>query len=168
MTDARLLIRPALAEDACALHELSRAVVRAGEGVVLTPEDVEDRGPTEPDATSSDGAAFVARWHDSPALVGEANIRRLRPGLLRHVAVLALAVHPAHQRRGVGRALLQQLLAWAREHHVERVELYTRADNHRARALYESFGFETEAVRERFIRLGPGKYVDDVVMRLFL
>jgi ribosomal protein S18 acetylase RimI-like enzyme len=42
-------------------------------------------------------------------------------------------------------------------------ELYTRQDNDRARALYESEGFVIESTRARFIRLPDGRYVDDLV-----
>lgn len=105
---------------------------------------------------------------DGVGVVGSASLHRLRPAYCRHVAVLALGVHPAHQRRGIGRSLLEALLAWARAHGLVRIELYVRADNHRARALYRDLGFVQEGVRARFVRLPDGTYVDDLIMARFL
>ena len=86
----------------------------------------------------------------------------------RHVGVFSIEVHPRHQRRGIGRALLRASVEWARNRGIERLELYTRADNDRARALYESEDFTEEAKRVRFIRLPDGRYVDDIVYVRFL
>jgi len=97
---------------------------------------------------------------------------RLPLRMLRHVAVLGIGVHPEAQGRGLGRALLTHLLAWARDHRdpdgdrVIRVELYTRADNHRALALYRALGFELEGTRRAFVRRDDGALVDDCMMAL--
>jgi hypothetical protein len=95
-------------------------------------------------------------------------LKRLKPTFARHVGVFSLEVHPAQQRRGIGRALLRACVEWAKAHQIERLELYTRQDNHRARALYESEGFVLESSRIRFIRLPDGSYVDDLVYVRFL
>lgn len=52
-----------------------------------------------------------------------------------------LAVHPAHRRRGVGRALLAAAEATARQHNCCKVTLEVRADNLAAQRLYRSSGF---------------------------
>ena len=49
-----------------------------------------------------------------------------------------------------------------------RVELYTRADNARAIALYHALGFTTEGVRRRFVRRDDGTLIDDLVMGLLM
>jgi len=63
----------------------------------------------------------------------------LEPGLL-HLSMLF--VLPAHQRRGVGSALLEGLAdaAWAPGY--RRLQVWTRADNTDARGLYEACGLE--------------------------
>ena len=102
------------------------------------------------------------------AIVGEASVQRLKPTFTRHVGVFSIEVHPAEQRRGIGRALVRACMEWAKARGIERLELYTRRDNDRARALYESEGFTLESVRTRFIRLPDGSYVDDLVYVRFL
>lgn len=53
-----------------------------------------------------------------------------------------LAVHPAHQRQGLGRALVLDSLQWLARWRVQRVLVNTPVDNVAALALYESVGFQ--------------------------
>jgi ribosomal protein S18 acetylase RimI-like enzyme len=101
-------------------------------------------------------------------VIGYAGIKRAGTTFTRHVGVFSTEVHPDHQRRGIGRALLRASVEWAKSRGIERLELFTRADNDRARALYESEGFVEESKRIRFIRLPDGRYVDDIVYVRFL
>jgi ribosomal-protein-alanine N-acetyltransferase len=71
-----------------------------------------------------------------------------------HVAdeahVINVAVAPAERRRGVGRALVHALLAYAREHAIVKVLLEVRAGNTAAIGLYRSLGFTEFNVRSRY------------------
>jgi ribosomal-protein-alanine N-acetyltransferase len=64
--------------------------------------------------------------------------------------VQTIAVTAGHQGTGVGGALLTELLAEAARRRAETVFLEVRADNPRARAVYERFGFEEIGVRRRY------------------
>ena len=79
--------------------------------------------------------------------------------------VQTIAVGESARREGLGRVLMQTLIAEARERGATEVFLDVRADNPGARSLYDSLGFEPIAVR-------PGYYqpdnVDAVVMRLHI
>ncbi len=85
-----------------------------------------------------------------------------------HVLMInGLAVDPAQQRRGVGRALLDAAVAEARGRGVRRLTLRVLAHNEAAQRLYESAGFVVEGIqREEFLL--DGRYVDDVLMALDL
>ncbi len=62
-----------------------------------------------------------------------------------HVAELQLHVHPEMRAGGVGSALLESTLSWARTHAVLRkIRLSVFSDNQPALALYQKFGFEIE------------------------
>lgn len=56
-----------------------------------------------------------------------------------HWYVSVLGVHPAHQGRGLGRALLEPTLAWADR---DRLPTYLETANERYLAFYRHFGFE--------------------------
>ena len=61
-----------------------------------------------------------------------------------------LAVAETARRRGLGRALLSELLQRAGDNGAESVTLEVRTSNHAARRLYESGGFREIAVRRAY------------------
>lgn len=58
-----------------------------------------------------------------------------------------LAVAPAHEGRGVGKALLAHAEQWARDHQCQLVTLAVLPGNERARRLYEAAGYGTDLLR---------------------
>lgn len=95
------------------------------------------------------GMIFLAR---------EANPRRS------HAASLGMAVHDDHAGRGVGAALMGAAVDLADNWlQVRRLELSVYADNARAIALYERFGFEREGLKRAYA-WRAGAYVDSLSM----
>ncbi|WP_307864542.1 ribosomal protein S18-alanine N-acetyltransferase [Allobranchiibius sp. CTAmp26] len=79
--------------------------------------------------------------------------------------VMTIAVAPAAQGTGVGRLLLDELVAQATTAAVSAVLLEVRSDNDPARKLYEHSGFEQIGVRRRYYQPGD---IDALVMRRHL
>lgn len=77
--------------------------------------------------------------------------------------IQTIAVVETARRGGLGRSLMQSLIAEARQRGAREVLLEVRADNPGPRKLYESLGFEEIAVRVRYYQ--PDS-VDAIVMRL--
>jgi GNAT superfamily N-acetyltransferase len=50
-------------------------------------------------------------------------------------------VAPLHRRRGIGRALLETVCSWAREHGFKRIGLWAPSESAAALALYQQAGF---------------------------
>jgi [ribosomal protein S18]-alanine N-acetyltransferase len=75
--------------------------------------------------------------------------------------VLTIGVRPELQGRGVGSILLTALLEEAALRGCGEVFLDVRADNDRARRLYERFGFTAVGVRKRYYQPSG---VDAIVM----
>ena len=69
-----------------------------------------------------------------------------------HITVLA--VHPAGRRRGLGRQLLEALLAAARARGALHATLEVASDNQAALALYGACAFETAGTRRGYYRGG--------------
>ncbi|KHT63463.1 GCN5 family acetyltransferase [Photobacterium gaetbulicola] len=87
-------------------------------------------------------------------MVVEQNPRR------RHVASLGMAVHDDHQGKGVGSALLSELIDLAENWiGITRIELTVYTDNARAVSLYEKLGFVIEGTARNYA-LRNGEYVD--------
>jgi len=84
-----------------------------------------------------------------------------------HRAMLGMGVERGHRGRGLGRALLETAIAWARDAGLAWIDLGVFAHNPRARALYASAGFvEVGVTLDRF-RV-DGISIDDVAMALAL
>lgn len=65
-----------------------------------------------------------------------------------HTGFLGLSVRKACWSLGIGGALIDGLIDWARDGQIIRkIDLYVRADNHRAMAVYERKGFLHEGTK---------------------
>ena len=123
--------------------------------------------PREPQAFFTDATRVqdVLVAEEGGAPVGYVKLIHPTPlASSRHVLeIRGLAVSPAAQRRGVGRALVKGAIAEARARGARRVTLRVLAPNTGARALYESCGFVVEGVLRGEFHL-DGRDVDDVLM----
>jgi putative acetyltransferase len=97
-------------------------------------------------------------------VVGNIGLHRETAHRRLHAASIGMAVHDAYAGRGVGSALMGAVVELAeRWWNIRRLELSVYADNARAIALYERFGF----VREGLFRAyawRDGEYVDSIPM----
>ena len=110
---------------------------------------------------------LVAEVHGQVA--GYATVRQWSriPSHAHVLEINGLAVDPAHQGQGLGRALVAACVAQARRRGARKLTLRVLGGNNRARRLYESCGFHIEGVlREEFLL--DGRYVDDVLMARML
>lgn len=71
--------------------------------------------------------------------------------------LLEIAVQPAMQGRGYGKALLAQAIALARRNGALRMFLEVRESNARARKMYTSFGFEETGRRKNYYPTEDGR-----------
>lgn len=111
--------------------------------------------------------AWTANRHEE--LVGELSFRAGERRKLAHHGSFGLSVHAAWRGRGVGSAMIHALLAWAAAHRqIEKVTLGVFETNTDARRLYERLGFVEESRALRYFKIGPGRYVDDVQMAIYV
>ncbi len=161
-----LLVRRAVPADANALAGLGRAV--AGEDQLwLTYERSasDERRNIKSMRRDPNVAVFVA---ETPAgLVGRLSIARDSGLQSHHVCELGLMVAASERRRGIGTALIEEALKWARASGITKLELHVFPHNEPAIALYRKLGFIEEGRRQRHYRIG-GHYVDAVLMALYL
>jgi L-phenylalanine/L-methionine N-acetyltransferase len=81
-----------------------------------------------------------------------------------HVGSIGMAVHDAYAGRGAGTALMAAVIDLADNWlQLKRLELSVYADNARAMALYERFGFEREGLHRAY-SWRAGAYVDSISM----
>jgi len=161
----RAVVRRAQPGDAGALVALAEAVAAEPEGWLIsdgawrTPG--EERRFLRALRRYADAAVFVAELPEG--LVGRLSLGRDPHPASRHVADLGLMVAATHRRRGIGKALLDAAVDWARVAAVRKLELHVFPHNEAAIALYEQFGFRQEGLRRGHYRRGP-EYLDAILM----
>jgi RimJ/RimL family protein N-acetyltransferase len=79
---------------------------------------------------------------------------------------LGMLVHRDWRGRGVGSALMQAAIEWARGHGLHKLCLEVFAQNAGAIALYRNCGFVEEGRRARQYRRASGELWDTIVMGL--
>ena len=164
-----ITIRRATTQDAPALVELAENVGREeGRWILGTGpwrSVTDERRYLRSIERYPDAAVLVAE--DGARIVGRLSLSRDPHPASRHVADLGLMVAESHRRRGVGRAMLDEAVLWARTAGVRKLELHVFPWNQPALGLYEAFGFEREGYRKRHYERG-GELVDAVLMAYFV
>lgn len=82
--------------------------------------------------------------------------------VLDEATLFNIAVHPEHQRRGYGRALMEHLIAEMEQRGILTLWLEVRASNQRAIALYEFLGFNEVSIRRNYYPSAEGR--EDAIM----
>ncbi|MEN3753549.1 ribosomal protein S18-alanine N-acetyltransferase [Mangrovibacter sp. SLW1] len=85
--------------------------------------------------------------------------------VLDEATLFNIAVDPSMQRKGLGRELLEHLIAVLEKSDVLTLWLEVRASNQGARALYEQLGFNEVTVRSNYYPCATGRE-DAIVMAL--
>ena len=102
----------------------------------------------EPPLPAAEAAAYlgdpaVVHWvaEQGGVVVGEllCHVLPLPSGHGKELLLYAIGVRAAHRRRGIGTALVREMLAWARAERIE--EVWVIADNPGAEAFYAACGF---------------------------
>ena len=163
----RVLIRRAEPDDAAAiLAYLARA---GGETVNLSfgPEgpgfsEEEERAYLTHTAAADNSLAIVVVAEQG--IVGALTFDGGRRARLRHTGEVGISVLQAYAGVGLGRALLEYLLAWAeRSGVVRKINLKVRADNLSAIRLYERMGWAHEGRTSRDTLI-DGQFSDCLLM----
>jgi len=159
-----IVVRRAEAGDAAELVALANDVSAEPEGWMIWNEwrgAGDERRYLRAVRRHPDAAVLVAEVDGH--LAGRLSLARDQHPASRHVADLGLMVSARFRRQGVGRALLEAAVEWAREHEVAKIELHVFPWNAPAIALYEAFGFRHEGYRHRHYLRDDG-YADAVLM----
>jgi putative acetyltransferase len=163
-------VRRARVADAPILAQAERAIAATPGLLVPLPSEITDEKCAQKITAleaADNGHYLVAEAEGE--IVGHGMLDPLPLAAVRHVVHLTLAVHPGWQGRGVGRALLTSLIAWAKgASAVEKIELNVRASNAYAHKLYCELGFAEVGRWQRRVKLAPGRYVDDIAMQLMV
>lgn len=165
----KIIIREAGAEDAKQLLEYTKLIGKESENLSFGKEGLP--------ITLEQEEAFLKRVHNDKAsvylivckndeIIASGSLCGL-PRRMQHRSELALSVKKDYWNQGIGGLLMEKLIAYAREHGIELLNLEVRGDNHRAIHLYEKFGFQHIGTSPAYFKIN-GDYVDFELMYLDL
>lgn len=159
----RVEIRAATDDDWPMIWPFYGAIVEAGETYAIDPSITEEQARREWMQTSS-GVTFVAVDADG-CVVGSANAYPNRPAAGAHVASASFMVDPTRSGGGVGRALGEHVIDWAREQGFRSMQFNAVVEtNKRAVRLWEALGFEVLATVPEAFRHPTEGYVGLLIM----
>jgi ribosomal protein S18 acetylase RimI-like enzyme len=163
-------IRDACVEDAEILAEAQRIIARIPGRLASTPSELHDEAFRERIVRLAPGKCgkFIVVEADGE-IVGHAILDPLKLVVTSHVVDLTIAVHEGYQGKGLGKRLLSHLIDWAKSNpKFERIELRVRSSNINAIELYKKMGFVEEGRMVKRLKIGPDRYLDDIVMGLWV
>jgi L-amino acid N-acyltransferase YncA len=167
------IIRKAVADDAASFIEMIKSIVAEHPDVdmpftldeyTVTAEGIAEWMTT---ANETENAIFLVAEADGQ-LIGTLICQGGRLRADRHTTSLSIYVRKDWRDQGVGKALMQYAIDWAKSTGIiKRIHLEVYARNQRGVHLYEKFGFEHEG-RKRRVYYQGGEYVDMLIMGLLL
>lgn len=167
----RLVIRKLTAEDAVEMIEYMNVI--GGESDNLL------RGKNEFDLTAEQETERIERDNSDPdifmivgvinnRIVSAAQIHSSSKKRIAHNSEVAVSVRKECWRKGVGTALMGELINHAKQFGTTKnVSLGVRAGNSNAITLYEKFGFEKVGIHKDYFNV-DGTYYDEILMDLYL
>lgn len=169
---SEVTIREAQPSDAGALLAFVRqTLAEPGLDIAVRPDEfdlsVEEEERILADCVASENSIMLLAEVGS-SIVGQLGLRGSRRRALRHAAELGMMVSREWRDQGVGTALMERAITWAKASGVlKRIELKVYTRNQRAIHLYQKFGFQVEGRRQRAV-WQDGEWVDDHLMALLL
>jgi len=160
-TMSEIVVRHVIPEDAAALHRIySQPDTQAG--TLHLPHSSLQGWHTRL-ATPQPHSYLLAACIDDE-VVGQSALKVEERPRRRHAASLGMGVDARYRQRGVGSALMREMVAmcdnWLQ---VSRMELTVFVDNAPAIALYQRFGFEIEGTARGFA-IRDGELIDTYYM----
>ena len=155
---AQFTVRPASESDARAMAELFAAVAEERTWIATEP-------PVDVEARS---AQFAASMAGSIVAVADGQIvGMIHTTVSRHgFGEFGMLVDREWRGRGVGSALIQATIHWARDQGLHKLCLEVFAHNAAAIALYRKCGFVEEGHRVKQYRRASGELWDAIIMGL--
>ena len=98
-------------------------------------------------------------------IIGLANLSaKSNKARVRHRSTFGISVQKAYWSVGVGSALLEQIVALAKQIGFKQIELTVMKENIKAQGLYKKFGFKEVGVIPNALKYADGTYGDSILM----
>jgi ribosomal protein S18 acetylase RimI-like enzyme len=156
-------IRPMVKEDAGKLHAFFMRVPR--EDRLFLRDDVSIRDVIDEWAEDLDYEKVLPLVAEIDGnIVGDATLHRRKFGWTSHVGKVRVVIDPGFREKGLGTALVKELIGIAKLAGLDFLVIELMADQKRAIAAFKGLGFEKEAVFYNYVKDQTGEQRDLVVM----
>ena len=155
---SQFTVRPAAVADARPMAELFAAVAEERTGIATEP-------PVDVDARTVQFTASIAESIVAAAdgqIVGMIHVEASRHGF----GEFGMLVDREWRGRGVGSALIEAAIDWARDRGLHKLSLEVFEHNTAGIALYRKCGFTEEGRRVKHYRRANGELWDSLIMGL--
>lgn len=166
--EVNIMIKEARTEDAVKLIEYTKIVGAQTDNLSFGKEGAGDTPEVEEfikKISSDPNSVMYFAWKNDD-IVGCANISGMKRRMS-HRANFAISVAKSEWGSGIGSALLEKCISFAKDNGIEIINLDTRSDNIRAISLYKKFGFIKIGRMPAFSKIN-GEYIDADLMYLDL
>ncbi len=126
---------------------------------------VEEMKSTIQNVYSSGSLMLVAEENGS--LVGFLSAERGFANKVKHSAYVVIGLLKSYREKKIGTKLFEELIKWALENSLTRLELTVMTNNEAAICLYKKMGFKIEGLKEKSLFV-DGKYIDEYYMSKLL
>ena len=159
----QLQLRTASEEDAKLLIDYLKRVCAESRYLLKEPEEVTMTLEQETafiQNTNASGNKLLLLGFLDGNYVGNCSITGMDTVRHLHRASVGIALFQKYTGMGIGRAMLEKLIAVAKETGFEQVELEVVAENERAIRLYKNMGFEIYGTFPHSMKYKDGTYAD--------
>lgn len=163
-------IKMAREEDAKALLEHSKRVREETDFLLTYPEELTMTEEEEREMLKTfhkTQRQFILCVYYEDKIIASAGIMPLmEKKKVLHRANFGICVEEKHWGKGIGKLLTYKSIQLAFELGYEQIELGVFGDNHKAKKIYDEFGFQEWGRIPKAYRLKNGSYHDEILMGL--
>lgn len=116
-------------------------------------------------ANAKNGLLLLATHNGK--IIGNISVNGAERIMMQHTASIGIGIAEAWRNLGIGSILFEAAIEWAKKNSpLEILWLETYANNEIGLSLYQKYGFIEVGRQNRFIKISPKKYADNIIMTL--
>jgi RimJ/RimL family protein N-acetyltransferase len=167
----QLILRKPIVEDAAKMIEYLNAIGGESDNLLFGKNEFHLTVEQEAEyikKLSTDANTFMIIGVINDSIVSVAQITSPNRKRIAHNSELSISVKKEYWRNGIGKAVLEELIRYAKEHsEIRNVSLGVKASNRNAIRLYEKLGFQQIGIHKGYFNVN-GELDDEILMDLHL
>lgn len=164
-----MIIRKVEVEDTEALLNMLKQLDCETKNMMYEPGErrtsIEEMKANITNINASNSLMLIAE--DKETVVGFLSAERGFANRIKHSAYIVIGILKSYRGKKIGTNLLEELVNWALDNEITRLELTVLTHNEGAIRLYKDMGFKIEGLKEKSLII-DGKYFDEYYMAKLL